>query len=262
MAVERTVRLYIHPLDYSSYRTFMLLYEMGVLEKITIVNAVFPGPSSVLRRGLWGVPWIEFNGKPVAVNPISVDELLDLVQGTSFSPPKPPVDLFVDAVKSNILPASLVLLHGSLYPVVDENLAMAATRSILTGVDVEQVLEEIADRERELYADIESNIASIIAYNYLWDKEVVVGVEEEEQKLTRAVCLLNWLIGKASIGSTGIPHIAPQRSDLERRVNLVRKYLEVNWEGILRKVRRELETIRSDEEYWRMLAAVGLTQAL
>ncbi len=254
----RNLALYIHPLHPESYTLVKILHEMRILGDVALVDAALPGPVSLFTHGVWVVPWLSYGRTPLAAHPMSIDEIVAIIESIHGSRKmdslRAPVDAFVETVKSNAFTASMVFLHDSLYPVMDKKLVMAATRAVLTGIDPDQALEEIGSRERSLYRSIEDDALRTISLAFIRDA-VVSGIDPLSLIDGNGVGALKlWLISKPSIGYSGLPHrIDPET--LEEKASRITSYIAANIHGLVKKARKEYETITSDEEYWKILAS-------
>ncbi|MET1101834.1 MAG: hypothetical protein ABWW69_05090 [Pyrodictiaceae archaeon] len=250
---QARIRIYIHPLSIACYNIVKTLEAESLLDRVVIVNTSVVGASGIIRHGVWSVPWITVDGKPLATEPIPVDEVIDIIVYGRAHEVHDPVEAFINTIVASTLASAIAFLHGSLYPVLDKALAMAAVREPLTGIDTDKLLEEVRSREREIYSDAEEKLVRSLAIAFMSDIWWIVrGKCSEIEGLVRDEVVALWLIAKASIGRLGLP---PRPSISMERIGMLRAFIEDNLKGLCNRVVKDYETILSDEEYWRLLAA-------
>ena len=253
-AVAPRVAVYIHPTCATSYELVKRLASEGLLERVELRDT--SSPSEALHQGVWSVPWILVDGQPAATDPVEPGEALEIITGAWSRSIANPAEAFMETVLHSAYAAAVAYLHGSLEPVLDEALASAAARSPLSGIDPSKLLGEIRSNAEKLYREWEDKIMRALGISFVreawWASSGSLDRETLRNMATPEAVGL-WLIGKASIGRTGLPpKPLPSRERLEKLASFIHRGAA----GLLSRVKREQETILGDEEYWRILSRV------
>lgn len=232
------VTVYVHPTCPSSRALLEGLDSRGLLGRVRVVDATLPGPTGVLWRGVWSVPWVVVDGEPAAADPVAPEEVEAMVEGRRLEPPRDPVRAFMETVMHSGYAASLVVVHGSLEPVLDRSLASAAVRAPLTGADPESVLSSVRDDMEALYEDWIDPLARVaglaVARALYWARG---RLEPEDLANISEGTVSAVLLALASIGRAGIPGRPPRES------GRVASFLRRGSAGIARKITREQEAL-------------------
>ena len=239
----------IHKTCASSYNLYKLLKERGLLDKVTIVEAGSP----VDREGrlVWSVPWLLVGGEPAGTDPLPLEAVIAAIEGDPFPAPKDRVSAFMEAVLHSALAASMVLVNGSLKPVMDIRLAKAAVHAPLSGADARALLEEVKSREKELLEEWMGKISRAVAISFVreawWSSGGALSPSALE-KLVEAGGFKTWLIGKASIGRAGLP-ADPRAASESDAIAEAEQFIIKTAPVLIRRVAKEQDEILGDEEW-------------
>ncbi len=241
------LRLYFHPSCATSYEMITSLMKTGMIERVELVPSV--DPAIALRHGVWSVPWLVIDGIPLATDPVTAEETIALVSGERVDVGDP-VEAFMYAVLHSSFASAVAVLHNSLKPVINEDLASAAIRAPLSGLSARKVVEEVSARSDELLEEWRDRIRRALAVSFVREIYWATGGQAtpsdvETMATSKAVGL--WLIAKASVGRSALP-IEPHRvrqEDLEAIASFVARSAR----GLLNKVAEEQRTIYGDPQY-------------
>jgi len=249
-------RLYFHQSCATSREVILGLSRRGLLERVELIP--LDGGIESLRAGVWSVPWLVIDGMPVATDPVTADEVAEIINGGKVDVGDP-LDAFMNAVLHSSLATALTLLHGSVAAVADPSLASAAARSPLTGVDPEALAARVRAEGDRLFLEWRDKLRRAATVSYVrelyWASGGAITAEELAAHATQA-SVGAWLIAKGSLGRAALPP-RPKgvaREDAEWIASFVRRAAR----GLLEKVREEQESIYSDSEYLGLLRARGI----
>ena len=184
--------VYFHPTCASSRKLIKGLVERGYSGRVRFVDLTKP------VKLVWSVPWVEFKGKPTATDPVSVEEVVEILEGRA-RPPKHVLSAFVRTLIHSMYASSLAYLHRSLEPVMDPEFLSAATRHPLGGAPPEEVKRVVLSREEEVLKRYEGDLEYTLAVGYVRYLYWSGGREPEERELAL------WLLTHASFGRVGLP---------------------------------------------------------
>ena len=248
-----TVELVVHPTCFSSYRLLKTLRERGLLNRLRILVADKPGVG--LEKKAWSVPWLLVNGEPAAADPLEPWEVEAVLEGRSLQPPSDPAESFMTSVMHSSYASSLVVLWGSLEPVLDKGFAKAVYRAPLTRVDVDKALGEVRERAGGLYGEwvdrLRRTLAVAFARELYWFSNRKLTVDGLLQA-SRPEVIGAWLLAKASIGRVGLPP-NPLGAGVVNAEE-ISSFISKGAKGILNKVENEANTLFNDEEYWSIIS--------
>ena len=233
------IRIYYHETCYSSFRLLTALEMENLLDRVELVRA---GSPSVYSDGLlWSVPWITLDGKPVATDPVSIDDVKAIL-GMGSLVEKPYIQAFTEAILHSSYATSLSLLHGSLKPVIEEKFVSAALRAPIRGIDLSQAMEQLERSSEKLFGEIYDSMvksAGIAFLRTLWwahkgnlsdfppdNIEVLVGF---------------WLLSTASIGRVGLPR-DPRKPKVEAAKRIA-EFVESSWGRLVSRIESEQRLI-------------------
>ena len=246
------VELVVHPTCFSSYRLLKTLGEKGFLNRLRILVA--NKPSIGFEKKAWSVPWLLVNSEPAAADPLEAWEVEAALEGRGLRPPADPAESFMTSVMHSSYASSLVVLWGSLEPVLDKGFAKAAYRAPLTGVDVDKALEEVRGRMRELYDEwvdkLRRTLAVAFARELYWSSNRRL-TTDDLVSASRPEVIGAWLLAKASIGRVGLPPnpLGAGMANAEE----ISSFISKTGKGILNKVENEANTLFNDKEYWEIV---------
>lgn len=251
--VSRT-KLIIHPTCISSYNIVKTLAGRDLLGEINIIVA--ETPFDVVRYGVWSVPLLVVDEKPVAADPLTPEEV-EAVLNHREIPVRNPIEAFKDTVIHSGYLSSIVGLWGSIDPVLTREIVSIAVRAPLTKIDVDKALREISEKKNEVYRELLDVIHRTLAVGFtrelLWASRGEL-TEETLFKTINPLVVKTWLIAKTSIGRIGLPGKPWEISTgIEE---LIVEFIEKGARGILNKVKREYETLKNDSEYWEILERI------
>ena len=245
------VVVYVHPTCAASYEAVKELARRGLLGRVELREAT---ASAALREGVWSVPWILVDGRPVATDPVPAEEVAAIVEG-SWSPRGglDPLEAFAETVLHSAIAAAVAYLNRGLRQVIDEALVSAATRAPLRGLDPSSLAREIAARSQGLYERWEDAYMRALGISYVRELWWATRGSLDRERLRELATPENvgaWLLAKASIGRAGLPwRPLLEEERLERLAGFIRRGAA----GLVSRIKREQERILGDEEYWRIL---------
>ena len=244
--------VYIHPTCAASYEAVKELARRGLLDRVELREAT---AAAALREGVWSVPWVLVDGRPVATDPVPAEEVAAIVEG-SWSPGSggfDPLEAFAETVLHSAYAAAVAYLNKGLDQVIDEALVSAATRAPLRGLDPAALAGEIRGKAGELYARWEDAYMRALGISYVRELWWATGGGLDRERLRELATPENigaWLLAKASVGRAGLPW----RPLLEReRLERLAGFIQRGAAGLVSRIRREQERILGDEEYWGIL---------
>jgi len=88
-------RLYFHQSCATSREVILGLSRRGLLERVELMP--LDGGIESLRAGVWSVPWLVIDGRPVATDPVTADEVAEIINGGKVDVGDP-LDAFMNAV--------------------------------------------------------------------------------------------------------------------------------------------------------------------
>ncbi len=244
------VQIIIHPTCATSYKLVKHLHTAGLLDRVEITGSSRPGDA--MRHIAWSVPWIIVDGQPAATDPVSPEEVEELVKEGRIPLPRDPVEAFMNTVLHSAYASSVALLHKSIEPVLDRDLIMAALRTPLGGPKPEEL--EVGDNVYSRWEDKLARALAISLAREIWWSYSGQPPEQIDHD-TMLLVASTWLIAKASIGRAGIPD-NPQGA--VERGKPVADFLARTYKSLIRRVEREQTTILGDSEYWRILEEYGV----
>ncbi|RUM47267.1 MAG: hypothetical protein DSY37_03185 [Hyperthermus sp.] len=254
----RKVTVYIHPTCLASYRLIKHLHSRGLLERVEVVSTA-NSMQHVLANRVWSVPWIVVDGEPAATDPVEPLEAEAIITG-AWSPTssKGVEEAFMEAVLHSAYASSIAYVHDGLEAVVDPLLVSAAVRAPLRKVMVEDVVDRLRAKSRELWEAWRDKIMRALGISfvreYWWARGGRLEADELRSSVNTAVIGL-WLIAKASLGRSGLPsNPVPRRELVEKLARFVLRGAA----GLVARVEREQNTILADSEYWRLLGSLGI----
>ncbi|QOR94678.1 hypothetical protein IMZ38_01710 [Thermosphaera chiliense] len=248
-----TVELVVHPTCFSSYRLLKTLSEKGLLNRLRILVADKPGVG--FEKKAWSVPWLLVNGEPAAADPLEPWEVEAVLEGRGLQPPGDLAESFMTSVMHSSYASSLVVLWGSLEPVLDKGFAKAVYRAPLTHVDVDKALEKVREKAGELYDEwvdkLRRTLAVAFTRELYWFSNRKLTADSLVQA-SRPEVIGAWLLAKASIGRVGLPPNPLGAGAVN--AGEISSFISKGAKGILNKVENEAEALFNDKEYWLMIS--------
>lgn len=243
--------LIVHPTCPASRDLIKALRSAGFLDEFEVVVA--DNQAIAFKWRTWSVPWIVVNDRPAAGDPIGLDEIEALLEGRGI-PPRDPVEAFKTAVMHSSFASSVMVVAGSIKPLLNDDFLSAATRQPLTGVSVSAVADALLSRSREIYEELVDKSVRLLGVGYVrelyWASGGAIRSEEVE-KYAEPHLVAAWVMAKASIGRVGIP-INPMGA-LRNIAEEIAEFVQRSSRGLLNKVKAEYEEIYVDKEYMALL---------
>ncbi|WP_048812880.1 hypothetical protein [Acidilobus saccharovorans] len=251
---SRDVTIYFHPSCETSHEVITGLRRAGALGRVRLVRL---GSLEAVRLGVLSVPWVTVGDEPAATDPVSAEEVIDIVNGSKVDPGDP-VEAFMNSVLHSSLASAVAILHGSLAPVAVRELVSAAVRSPVSGVRPEQVIGEVIRKDRELFAEWRDKLRRALSISFVRELYWASGGALSPQlvrELSRPEVVGLWLLGKGSLGRSALPY-NPKGSASED-VEWIAEFVSRTASGLLEKVREEQEGIYSDKEYMEVVSSAS-----
>ncbi len=246
-------KLVIHPSCPSSKSVVLYLVDKGIIGELEVKVVEWPVPLGG-KAFLWSVPLlIDPNGSPLAMDPISGEEVESIITGKWKPPSRSVEEQFIKSVLYSTYGSALALTHRSLRPLLDESFLTPALRIPLTGRDlgeVRQMLEEKIDKLYEENREVIGRAMSIAVVRSLY----LSGLRSEDalSELTPEI-VGSIILSMALIGRVGIP-LKPYQPDMAQ---FIAEFIRRRARGLIRKIEREYEETFGDEEYHKLVERIA-----
>ncbi|MEB3862081.1 MAG: hypothetical protein GSR84_07675 [Desulfurococcales archaeon] len=245
------IEILIHPTCATSYKVVKHLHSKGLLDRVEL--APTSRPASAFKARVWSVPWIIVDGIPAATDPVTPEEAESIVREGRAEIPEDPEKAFMETVLHSAYAASVAVVHDSIAPVLDEDLASAALRTPLGGPDPGQL--RVDDNLYREWRNMLVRALAISLVREIW--WTTRGHPPSIEGLGNLEALAGtWLLAKASIGRAGLPG-DPSRGEAVGARELA-EFLSKAYKSLVRRIEREQKTILGDREYWRLVEDLGL----
>lgn len=247
---EPEIVIFLHKTCGSSYNLYKQLKDKGLASKVSLREATSP----VDHRGrlIWSVPWVILDGTPLAADPVDASVIEAALHGGQVQAGDY-TTMFMEAVLHSALATSMVLLARSLSPVLDMDLASAAVRAPLTGIDPSKVVEEVRLQSSRLYDEWSGKLARALAMGFVREAWWAFSGDIDGEKLEALVGsggFRTWVIGKGSLGRVGLPsdpRVIARYPEISEAEDFIIKTGGI----LLRRVAREQTAILGDAEWMR-----------
>ncbi len=238
------MEIYYHPSCLSSYKLIKGLEEMGYLGAFRLINTA-KEVQSAMEKGVISVPYVFAGGRPVLVDPVTYDEVSDLLEGRkrdSITIDRAAQN-FVRSVSASAFAATTSVLRESFKPLLSGGFALAASKVYLHDHDFSlgELLRYVNDNDSRLFKESRDHLIRSVAYNLL-RMSFWAGQEGSLDDATIRMLLL----ARGSLGRVGIPY--PPRIS-EELVRSISETLAERGEKYLEMLRQERETILADDKY-------------
>lgn len=256
---SRDITIYFHPSCETSYEVITGLRKAGILDKVRLVRV---SSLEAVKLGVLSVPWITVGSAPAATDPVSAEEVIEMVNGSRIDVGDP-VEAFMNAVLHSSLASAVAILHGSLVPVALRELASAAVRSPVSGVRPEEVIDEVVRGDRELFTNWREKLRRALSVSFVRELYWASGgalTPQHVRELSRPEVVGLWLLGKGSFGRSALPY-NPKGSAAED-IEWIAGFVSRTASGLLEKVREEQEGIYSDKEYMKVVNSASEAKEL
>jgi predicted thioredoxin/glutaredoxin len=244
--LEAKVTIYFHPSCATSHEVIRGLMKAGRLHEVRLLRINSLG---AVNLGVLSVPWIVVNGVPAATDPVTSDDVIQLLDGIKVDPGDVR-EAFMNAVLHSSLASAVAVLHGSIEPVITRGLVNAAVRGPASGVSVDEAVNRIRQAALELFEGWRDKLRRALAVSFVrelyWASDGSITADDLRQ-LSRPEVVGLWLLGKGSLGRAALP-FNPRGSAAED-LEAMAKFVARTASGLLEKVREEQEGIYSDKEY-------------
>ncbi|MDP8003212.1 MAG: hypothetical protein ACP5I6_01285 [Caldisphaera sp.] len=245
------IEIYIHPTCATSYEVITGLYNKGYLDKVKIKNT----EKIIGNKFVLSVPWIEFNGVPIATDPVTVDDVIEIIENNKINVENPTDSVMMSIVHSSFL-SSIVMLHKDIEVALNELFLNAALRVPLSKINVEDVKNEMVKWKNKLFDEYRDMIRRALSVSYVrelyWTYSQIK--PEEISSITNKNIVGLWIIAKGSIGRVALP--ARPYLDNDKDIELISEFVKKRSKGLLEKVKEEQEKIRSNELYWKIIEKI------
>ncbi len=244
--------IYVHKTCASSYGLYRELASRRLLERVELRPTIAPVDET--GRLIWSVPWLLVDGAPAGTDPLSFEVVKAAIAGERVEAPRDVGEVFMEAVLHSALAASIVVVNGSLRPVLDEGFVSAALHSPLTGVEPSEAARAIAEREQELLEAWLGKLSRAVAISFVRESWWASGGAINASSLTKLVesgGFKTWLLGKASVGRLGLPG-DPRDLAENPRIAEAEDFIVKAAPALIRRVAREQEEVLGDQEWMRI----------
>ena len=255
---HKTLAIVVHPTCAVSYRAVKRLAEEGLLDRVLLLDA--RDPRVVFEYRVWSVPWVLVETReglvPSATDPVSEDEIVEMVKGVYERGDVDPVAAFRDALVHSSFAAAVALVNDDPGIAVSRELVAAAIRA---GFDVtpwrlvDESIAEVRDAIRDAWSELRGMVARALGVSFVRELWWSRGGSLDREGLVAAVesgAVRLWLEAKASIGRGGLPWDPRHITEV---AELVERFVVRGAVGLLRKIEREQKEILGDDEYWEIL---------
>ncbi len=237
-------KLFIHPTCPASKELVLSLKGRKLLDRIHVLLLDTPIPVNS-RVFPWSVPLlVDREGYPVAMDPISIEEVEAYLNGESYEAGGD-LELLEKSILHSAYASALTLTHRSIRPLIQESFLYPALRLKIRGIRFEEAKTIIENTAEEFYKRVKEKIAralsiAVVRYYYYsgirsWERIAAV----ERGDVAAAV------LAMASIGRVGFP-VTPVEPDM---VGFMAGFIRRGAKGLLRKIEREYRETLMDDEY-------------
>jgi len=250
------MEIYVHPTCLSSYKLIKKLRADGFLEgdNVKIIDtsrAVYES----LEKGVISVPYVLNGDEPLAVDPVSPEEVESLIAGRPLDSTVQPMKLqdalenFSRSVMASAFAVSSALLMGGYEHLAKGKFLIASTKIAIYPHDftLREVREAIETSGPRLFEEKSGLYVRALAYNLVrhafWAGK---GPDLQKEEIAELI------MAKASLGRVGIPY--PVSVDREL-IDSVQSVLKKKGEEYLNRIRSERDTIEGDREYLSFLSS-------
>ncbi|WP_449462432.1 hypothetical protein PQ610_00090 [Tardisphaera miroshnichenkoae] len=238
------MEVYYHPSCLSSYKLIKGLESAGYLGAVRLVNTAKEFQDA-LEKGVISVPYVFAGGRPVLVDPVTYDEVIDLLQGKKRASitVEQAAQNFIRSVSASAFAATASLMRGSFKSLLSGGFMLAASKIYLHDREFElgELLSYLEDNDSRLFEESRDHLIRSVAYNVL-RMSFWAGHEDGLDDATIKMLLL----ARGSLGRVAIPY-PPDIS--ESLVKSISETLAERGQKYLEMLRQERETILSDEKY-------------
>lgn len=245
------IEVFFHPSCLSSKRLIMTLHREGLLTRVRFIDVSNVAGSGAMRFEVWSVPWLVYDGRAAAMDPIKPEEMLGIIERGEADVPRHVETAFVRAVLHSSYASACVYLHGSLEPVLSESLASAAVRHPFGGPSPGEVLERVRRAGPDLLEDLMERSLITLGAAYL---RAVFWTGDSDARPPDEGEVARWLLASVSIGRVGLPR---RPIPDPGRVRRLAQHIRDDFSSLLERVSKEQEEVLGDEEYWSVLRGLG-----
>mgnify|MGYP001626241385 CR=1 FL=1 len=241
------MEIYYHPTCLSSYKLIKGLYEEGYLDKVNLINTANDF-SRALDKGVISVPYVFVKGRPSLVDPVTHEEVMDLLTGKKRGPLslEEAASNFVRAVMASSFAVTGAVIRGSFSHLLRGNFLKAASKASLyePSFSFRELTEFMRKNDSRLFEENRDRMVRTVAYDIVrisfWSGNT--RLEENSVKML--------LLSRGSLGRVAIPYPVGINESL---VASIMEVIRSRYEKYVEMLRQERNEITSDHWYEKFL---------
>jgi predicted thioredoxin/glutaredoxin len=250
--MSSTIKLYFHPTCATSHELIINLYKKGYLNKIEIYNLIKPLEKSFI----WSVPWLVEDNEPIGTDPISDDEVINIIENKNVYIENPEESFMMSILHSSYA-SSIAILHKDLSFLINDSLIKASIRYGFSGVDISNLKAAISKNKDRLFEEYRDKIRRALSVSFVrelyWSKSGKIN-SDDIIKFSDPTVVGLWLLSKGSIGRIGLPKKPFVFDDID--VKEISEFVAKRGKGLLEKIKEEQENIYNDKLYWEIIEKI------
>ncbi|MGC8573401.1 MAG: hypothetical protein C0171_05460 [Caldisphaera sp.] len=243
------IKIYFHPTCATSHELIVNLYNKGYLDKVEIYNLLKP----LENRFVWSVPWLVKDNEPVGTDPISDDEVINIIENKDIIIENP-VESFMMSILHSSYASSIAILHKDLSLLINDSIIKASIRYGHSNVNINDLKNELIENKDKLLQEYRDKIRRALSVSFVrelyWSKSGNID-SNDIVKYSDPTIVGLWLLSKGSIGRIGLPKRPLIFNDID--VKEVSAFVQKRGKGLLEKIKEEQENIYNDKLYWEIL---------
>ena len=236
---NRRYKLIVHSTCMSSRELLHGLRRKGFLGAVDIVPA-----STSLSVFPWSVPMlVSPRGRPVAMDPLSVEEAVAILKGASPPPRGNIEEEFMEAVLYSSYASAIMLVHGDLRPLITPSFLNPALRIPLGRRGLNEASSLLEAEASELYEEYWERVARALAKSIVrvlyWSGRLSEGGLKNMGEGEAA----SLIISLAGIGRANLP----LRPSKPKAAGFITSFLRRAGTALARMVMKEQEILLGDK---------------
>ncbi|AFZ70102.1 putative thioredoxin/glutaredoxin [Caldisphaera lagunensis DSM 15908] len=243
------IELYFHPTCATSHEIIMSLYEKGYLDNIKLHNTLAP----LENNFIWSVPWLIVNKEPVGTDPITSEEIIEIIENKKIDI-NDPKESFMMSILHSSYASSISILHKDLQPVINNSFIKASIRYGFSNIELNEFKSQIIKIKENLFEEYRDKIRRALAVSFVrelyWSKSGKIDYNEIVNYSNEIIVGL-WLLSKASIGRVGLISKPYIYGDID--IKEISEFVSKRGKGLLEKIKEEQDAIYNDKKYWEII---------
>ncbi len=247
--MNSNVEIYFHPTCATSHEIIIDLYKKDYLDKVKLHNVLSP----LQNNFIWSVPWVIVNNEPVGTDPITSDEIINIIENKEIDIDDT-LDSFMMSILHSSYASSISILHKDINPMINDSFIKASIRYGFSNIKLDEIKKDIIKNKENLFEKYRDKIRRALSVSFVrelyWSKSGKID-HNELLSYTNPVVVGLWLLSKASIGRIGLTPKPYIYGDID--VKEISEFVSKRGKGLLEKIKEEQEAIYNDEKYWEII---------